>query len=159
MTFSDTSFFFLLSLPKLIPLVFLVSYFSVYFWAATYSSAYFITSLTFPLYSSCFADGFWGCCFTGFSSGGGISSYSYLICFLAGGWAGWTWGWSEGFLANLAAEGGLYGFLISFFSSFFSGSFFSGSGSAFPKTLLTKGSDAFPEVAHLWSSCKKRFVN
>jgi len=49
------------------------------------------------------------------------------------------------FLASLAAEGGLSGFLISFFY----GSFFSGSGYAFPNTLLTKGSEAFPEVAHL----------
>jgi len=56
-------------------------------------------------------------------------------------------------LANLTAEGGLSGFFnsffYSFFYSFFSDSFFSGSGSLFPKTLLTQPSEDLPEVAHL----------
>jgi hypothetical protein len=51
-----------------------------------------------------------------------------------------------------AAEGGLFGF------SYFFSSFFSGSGSAFPRTLLTKASEDFPLDAHLAISCRNSLV-
>lgn len=95
--------------------------------------------------------GFFGAGLTGFSyttGGGGGASSSYSF-FFGGGWgcsatrscfSGFS-GFS-GFLMR-AAEGGLLG-LTSFFSSFFSGS-----GSLLPRTLLTYGSDDLPLVAHL----------
>lgn len=118
MSFSEASappFFFLFSLPKLMPLPF-SSFSSVYFWITAYSSASFINSRTFPLYfSSCLAAGAVFCgggstiCLLDFSSGGGGgASSSYSLGFFAGS------GFS-GFLRR-AAEGGLSGFFISFFS-------------------------------------------
>lgn len=88
-------------------------------------SEYFCCPPTFPI-------------FTGFSStgttggGGGVSSYDSSFGFLFG--AGCS---GAGFLI-LAAEGGLSGFLNSFFS---------GSGSPFPKTLFTYDSEDLPLVA------------
>jgi hypothetical protein len=92
----------------------------------------------------CLAAG-WGCSFlAGFSSttggGGGITSSSYFTFFFE------TTAGGSGFFI-LAADGGL-------FISFFSGYFFSGSGSAFPSTLLTIASEDFPLVAALHSCCK-----
>jgi hypothetical protein len=85
---------------------------------------------------------FLGAGLTGFySTTGGGAIYS-TYSFLAGGGAVYCSAAFSGFLI-LAAEGGLLG-LTSFFSSFFSGS-----GSPFPRTLLTNGSDDFPLVAHL----------
>ncbi len=67
----------------------------------------------------------------------------YWGCGFYGGGCGFE---SSGFF-NLAAEGGLSIF-------FFYGGFDSCSYAAPPpKTLFTKLSDDFPEVAHLWINC------
>jgi len=77
----------------------------------------------------------------GFSStgggGGGASSYSSFFFDWRSGTEGCCGG-SFGFLIR-AADGGLTGL----------GSFFSGSGSAFPRALFTAASEDLPLDAHL----------
>jgi hypothetical protein len=98
--------------------------------------------------ASCAA--FFGAGLAGFyyTTGGGGGASSSSTFFLVEG-AGCSAGFSAFFMR--AAEGGLFG-LTYFFS------YFTGSGSPFPKILLTNGSEDFPLVAHLCICCRKSLV-
>ena len=153
MTFSEVYFFFLPpSLPKLIWFFALSYCFYVYFWAATSPSASAWIRLIFSEYScSCAVFFLAGRGFSSTGAGGGATS-SYSSFFLA--WRSGTEGCCGGSLGFLmrAAEGGLFGL------SYFFSSFFSGSGSAFPRALFTKASEDLPLAAHLAISCSNSLV-
>lgn len=153
--FSVFFLFFFLSRPISMLFLFPSSSFSCCFYFFIYSSPSYINSCTFLLYCCCppfffgayFITGSWIMFSSSFSFGGSSTGACFYSCFLDGCWDG-----ASGFLF-LAAEGGLS---IFFFSGFVSAG--SSSPPPIPNTFLTYGSEDFPEVANLKTSCRNSLV-